>query len=136
MALVDVGKREETRDTSDQQARLRMLGVIAMNLSLLRGREGREGCAGSLGLVDTNCYIQSRQTKSPAGQHKELLYIPYPVLKHNGKEYKTKCLCVELSHSAVQQKLVLNQLYFNLKKEREWGNRSPRSPTQHDSISE
>ena len=43
MALVDVGKWEETRDIRDQQARLRMLGVIANGLEVAKREGGKRG---------------------------------------------------------------------------------------------
>ena len=43
MALVDVGKRKETRDIRDQQARLRMLGVIANGLEVAKREGGKTG---------------------------------------------------------------------------------------------
>ena len=51
--------------------------------------------------------------------------IQYPVINHNGKEYKKEmCVCVLLSHFAVQQSWhgIVNKLYLKkncLKKEKQ-----------------
>ena len=67
--------------------------------------------------------------QGPTLQHRELYSISCD--NHNGKEYEEVCVCVcvythihiyierELNHSVIQQKLthIVNQLYFNSKKE-------------------
>ena len=49
------------------------------------------GWIGSLGLVDANYYIQN-WINTEVQLYSTGNYIQYPVINHNGKEYKKECI--------------------------------------------
>ena len=57
-----------------------------------RGKRVREGYIRSLGLADTNYYVQNVNNK--VLPYSTGNYIQYPVINHNGKEYEKEYVYV------------------------------------------
>ena len=50
----------------------------------------REGLRGSLGLAHANYLYRPDRQQGPYSRYSTGNYIQYPVINHNGKEYKTE----------------------------------------------